>query len=317
MNRQSNDLSVQSMADGKPVASPAAKKQDNATAPAVRFIVVNAEDVGQRVDNYLCRILKGVPKTRVYRIIRKGEVRINKKRVTAQYRLQEDDCLRVPPVRLPERGDAPRIPSAVIERLADAIIYEDTGLIILNKPSGVAVHGGSGIACGVIEALRQMRPNDKSLELVHRLDRDTSGCLMIAKKRSMLRHIHAQLQNRDGVEKIYNTLVDGRWPSRKLLVKAPLQKNTLRSGERVVRVHVEGKSSKTRYQVLQRLGHATLVEASPLTGRTHQIRVHCLYAGHAILGDEKYGSDEVNQRYKQQGLHRLFLHAASLKLELP
>ena len=283
---------------------------------AVRFITIDADDGGQRLDNYLCRVLKGVPKTRIYRIIRKGEVRVNKKRVTADYRIQEGDYLRVPPVRLAEKGEVVRLPASVTERLANSIIYEDARLIIINKPSGLAVHGGSGISCGVIEALRQMRPDEKGLELVHRLDRDTSGCLMIAKKRSMLRHIHAQLQS-DGVQKIYNALVIGRWPARKQLVKAPLQKNTLRSGERMVRVHVDGKASKTSYRVLKRLGDATLVEASPLTGRTHQIRVHCLHAGHAILGDDKYGRDEDNQNYKQHGLKRLFLHAASLKLEMP
>ena len=317
MNKQSNSLAhaTSSGTEGSPLGAP--KPQNDEILLPVQHIKVSADEAGQRVDNYLCRVLKGVPKTRVYRIIRKGEVRVNKKRVTAQYRLMSDDMLRVPPVRLSLKDETLRAPKTVVERLSDAVLYEDDGLIILNKPAGIAVHGGSGIACGVIESLRQMRPHEKALELVHRLDRDTSGCLMVAKKRTMLRHIHEQLQKREGVEKIYHALVDGRWPTRKLWVNAPLEKNTLRSGERMVRVQVAGKPSKTRYQVLQRLQQATLIEASPLTGRTHQIRVHCLHAGHAILGDQKYGSDGSNQRFKSVGLNRLFLHAASLQLALP
>lgn len=204
--------------------------------------------------------------------------------------------------------------------MEDAILYEDNSLIIINKPAGIAVHGGSGISYGVIETLRNIRPEARGLELVHRLDRDTSGCLMIAKKRSMLRYLHAQLRE-DKISKIYNALVLGRWPSRKVLVNAPLLKNTLRSGERIVTVDVEGKRSKTLYKVLERFSYAdqvaTLVEASPVTGRTHQIRVHCLHAGYPILGDNKYTSDEDNKRFREFGLKRLFLHAARLKLVLP
>ncbi|MGI9277171.1 MAG: 23S rRNA pseudouridine(955/2504/2580) synthase RluC [Endozoicomonas sp.] len=288
--------------------------------PGVQFITIETDDAGQRVDNYLVRELKGVPKTRVYRIIRKGEVRVNKKRVQAAYRLQSGDLLRIPPVRVAEKN-AVRLPgNGIAEKLESAILYEDSKLIILNKPSGIAVHGGSGITFGVIEALRKIRSDERTLELVHRLDRDTSGCLMIAKKRSMLRYLHNQFQE-DRISKIYNALVVGRWPSRKLLVNAPLQKNTLQSGERMVRVDLEGKRSKTRYRVLERYSHqqgqATLVEASPITGRTHQIRVHCLHAGYPILGDDKYGDDEGNRRYKQLGLKRLFLHASSLELVMP
>ncbi|MDD7805744.1 MAG: 23S rRNA pseudouridine(955/2504/2580) synthase RluC [Endozoicomonas sp. (ex Botrylloides leachii)] len=289
----------------------------DSTLSAVRLITISAKDAGQRLDNYLFRVLKGVPKTRIYRIIRKGEVRVNKKRARALYRLQEEDCIRIPPIRLSEQEGKSRVPLTVSSRLLDAIVYEDDALIIINKSSGIAVHGGSGISYGVIEALRQLRGEDKNLELVHRLDRETSGCLMIAKKRSMLRYIHEQLQKREGVDKIYHALVQGRWPSTRLLVKAPLQKNTLRSGERMVQVHVDGKPAKTAYQVLERLRGATLIKASPLTGRTHQIRVHCLHAGHAIIGDHKYGSDIVNQQFKREGVKRLFLHAASLRLTLP
>ncbi|WP_263079975.1 23S rRNA pseudouridine(955/2504/2580) synthase RluC [Endozoicomonas sp. Mp262] len=318
MNRQLNDLSVPSSgsAQGQKPVSQDGVKGAVSPSPAVRFITIDADDAGQRLDNHLCRVLKGVPKTRVYRIIRKGEVRVNKKRSTADYRLQEGDLLRVPPVRMAEKNEPNKPPASMVEQLEQSVLYEDSKLMVINKPSGLAVHGGSGISCGVIEALRQIRPNEKGLELVHRLDRDTSGCLMVAKKRSMLRYLHAQLQG-DGISKIYNALVIGRWPARKQLVNAPLQKNTLRSGERMVRVHVDGKTSRTRYQVLQRLGDATLVEASPLTGRTHQIRVHCLHAGHAILGDEKYGRDEDNRQFRGYGLRRLFLHAARLQFQLP
>lgn len=288
--------------------------------PVVQMVNIDEDDAGQRVDNYLVRTLKGVPKTRVYRIIRKGEVRVNKKRVTADYRLQSGDLLRIPPVRVAEKASQVVPGTVLTELLEGSIIYEDKTLIIINKPSGIAVHGGSGISFGVIEALRKIRPNERSLELVHRLDRDTSGCLMIAKRRSMLRYLHQQFQE-DKVSKIYNALVIGRWPSRKVLVNAPLKKFSLKSGERMVRVDVdEGKRSKTSYKVLERYNHqgesATLVEASPITGRTHQIRVHCLHGGHAILGDDKYGADEDNSRFRQWGLKRLFLHAARLKLFL-
>lgn len=320
MNRQANDLSVPSDPDIREKAGtqpPLLEAgQSTGVAPAVRFITVSADDTGQRLDNHLCRILKGVPKTRIYRIIRKGEVRVNKKRATADYRLQAGDLLRIPPIRVAEQSTPPRPSASMVAQLEQAILYEDDALLVINKPSGLAVHGGSGICAGVIERLRQMRPGEKALELVHRLDRDTSGCLLVAKKRSMLRYLHQQFQE-DGVTKLYNALVPGRWPARRQLINAPLQKNTLRSGERIVRVHGEGKPSRTAFQVLQRFAQATLVEASPLTGRTHQIRVHCLHAGQAILGDEKYGRDEDNRLFKGYGLRRLFLHAASIELNLP
>ncbi len=284
---------------------------------SVRLLTIEQDDAGQRIDNYLLRILKGVPKTRVYRILRKGEVRVNKKRVSADYRIQAGDLLRIPPVRMAARGEKVRPANSVIEKLEQSIIFENDKLLIINKPSGIAVHGGSGLNYGVIEALRQIRPDNKTLELVHRLDRDTSGCLVIAKRRSILRHIHNQLQQKHKVQKVYNALVVGKWPARKLLVNAPLQKDVRQSGERMVRVDMDGKKSRTEYRVLERYQSATLVEAKPITGRTHQIRVHCLHAGHAILGDDKYGRDEDNQNIQQQGLKRLFLHAASIEFELP
>ncbi len=284
--------------------------------PTVQWLDIDDDTAGQRIDNFLLRILKGVPKTRIYRILRKGEVRVNKKRITADYRLQSGDVVRVPPVRVAEANAPVRPSDNVIEQLEQSVLYEDELLLIINKPSGLAVHGGSGLSYGVIEALRQLRPDNKTLELVHRLDRDTSGCLVIAKRRSMLRHIHNQLQQRDKVEKLYQALVIGKWPTRKQLVNAPLQKNVLQSGERMVRVHVDGKKSRTAFRVLERYPNMTLVEAYPITGRTHQIRVHCLHAGHAIAGDDKYALDEDNQRFKAFGLNRLFLHAASIQFEL-
>ena len=298
-------------------APPAAGEPASEQHHSVRMVTIDQDDAGQRIDNYLIRVLKGVPKTRIYRILRKGEVRINKKRVTADYRIQGGDLLRIPPVRIAERGEKVKPANSVIEKLEKSIIFENDKLLIINKPSGIAVHGGSGLNYGVIEALRQIRPDNKTLELVHRLDRDTSGCLIIAKRRSMLRHIHNLLQQKHKVQKVYNALVVGKWPARKLLVNAPLQKDVRQSGERMVRVDIDGKKSRTEYKVLERYQGASLVEAKPITGRTHQIRVHCLHAGHAILGDDKYGTDEDNQAFKAQGLKRLFLHAASIEFELP
>ncbi|PJE79530.1 Ribosomal large subunit pseudouridine synthase C [invertebrate metagenome] len=281
---------------------------------SVRYIEATEDDAGQRLDNYLIRILKGAPKTLVYRIVRKGEVRVNKKRATVAYRIQSGDTIRIPPVRLPQRGETIKLPPALLGHLEQAILYEDDKLLIINKPSGIAVHGGSGLSYGLIEAIRQIRPGDP--ELVHRLDRDTSGCLMISKRRSMLRFLHEKLREGD-MHKVYHALVVGNWASNKRTINAPLQKNILRSGERVVRVNEEGKPSETHYRVLKNYQDASLVEASPITGRTHQIRVHCLYGGHAILGDEKYGQHIDNQYFRSKGLRRLFLHAAKLTVPRP
>ncbi len=284
--------------------------------PSVRFVTVDEDQTGQRLDNFLRVVLKGVPKTRIYRIIRKGEVRVNKGRAKADTKLQGGDVVRVPPVRVSE-AKAPVVPGMdVARKIETAILYEDDALLVLNKPSGMAVHGGSGISLGVIEALRQLRPDCRFLELVHRIDRDTSGCLLIAKKRSLLRHLHAQIREHHML-KVYNALVDGRWPARKEAVSAPLQKNVLKSGERMVSVNPEGKKSRTRFKVLQRYGEATLVEASLETGRTHQIRVHTLHAGHPILGDSKYGHEYTHELTGKIGLQRLFLHAAKVGINLP
>lgn len=283
----------------------------------VQLLEVAPELAGQRIDNFLRTQLKGVPKTLIYRILRKGEVRVNKGRIKPEYKLQAGDIVRVPPLRLAERDEPEPLAQGLLQRLEAAIVYEDKALIVLNKPAGIAVHGGSGLNYGVIEAFRQLRPDAKDLELVHRLDRDTSGLLMIAKKRSMLRHLHEALRG-DGVDKRYMALVRGHWATAKKQVSAPLLKSNLRSGERMVEVNPEGKEALTVFRVLRRFGEfATLVEAKPVTGRTHQIRVHTQYAGHSIAGDSKYGDDDFTKEIRELGGKRLFLHAYELIVPLP
>lgn len=287
----------------------------NITA-SVQTDLIDEGHAGQRIDNYLITRLKGAPKTLVYRILRKGEVRVNKGRIKPDYRLKVGDVIRIPPVRLPTPEEPVLVGQGILQALQDNILYEDKALIVINKPAGLAVHGGSGVNFGVIEAMRQLRPECDQMELVHRLDRDTSGCLMIAKKRSMLRHLHAALRG-DGVTKCYMALVSGRWPATTKRVHAPLQKNNLRSGERMVEVNADGKESLTEFKVIQRFGDtATLVEARPITGRTHQIRVHARHAGHPIAGDPKYGDDTFTQMIREMGGKRMFLHAFSLSVEL-
>ncbi|MFT0213743.1 23S rRNA pseudouridine(955/2504/2580) synthase RluC [Pseudomonas sp. F1_0610] len=271
---------------------------------------------GQRIDNFLRTRLKGVPKTMIYRILRKGEVRVNKGRIKPDYKLKAGDVVRVPPIRVNETDEPAPIAQGLLDRLQAAIVYEDKALIVLNKPAGIAVHGGSGLNYGVIEALRQIYPKYTELELVHRLDRDTSGLLMVAKKRSMLRYLHEQLRG-DGITKRYLALVRGSWPASRKQVAAPLLKSNLRSGERMVEVNPEGKEALTTFKVVRRFGNfATLVEASPITGRTHQIRVHARYAGHSIAGDAKYGDDDFTKEIRQLGGKRLFLHAVGLAVTL-
>ena len=281
-----------------------------------RIIEVSEDYAGQRLDNFLMRELKGVPKTRIYKALRKGEVRVNKGRVKGDYRLIEGDQVRIPPLRVAERTAPSSVPARWSGLLEQNLVYEDDGLWVLNKPSGLAVHGGSGLSVGLIECLRLIKPEMRYMELVHRLDRDTSGCIMIAKKSPVLKELHKLLRE-DKVDKRYLALVVGRWSPRRTFVEAPLQKNTLKSGERLVRVDRDGKAARTEFRVVERLGDATLVEAKPITGRTHQIRVHALHAGHPILGDDKYGDRDANRWAAEHGLQRLFLHAASLQLKLP
>ena len=285
--------------------------------PKVQLVTISEDYQGQRIDNFLRTFLKGVPKSMIYRIIRKGEVRVNKKRVKAEYKLQPDDVVRVPPVRVSEsEAISPSANLDSVRALESQIIYEDNYLIVINKPSGMAVHGGSGLSFGLIEGLRAIRPESKFLELVHRLDRDTSGCLLVAKKRSTLKALHEQLRLKT-MQKDYQALVAGSWPRSTKVINAPLLKNTLSSGERVVRVDTEGKQSQTRFKIIQRYEHGTLIQASPVTGRTHQIRVHALHAGHPIACDDKYGDKEFTQFMNKLGLKRLFLHAARLEFYNP
>jgi 23S rRNA pseudouridine955/2504/2580 synthase len=282
--------------------------------PAVRMVTVGPEHAGQRVDNFLLRELKGAPKSLVYRILRKGEVRVNKGRAKPEQKLLLGDVVRIPPVRL--GADQPvRVGEALKEALNAAILYRDDDLLVLNKPSGLAVHAGSGVNVGVIEALRALFPDEKGLELAHRLDRETSGVLVLARHRAALTALHEQLRG-DDIDKTYLALVKGRWPDGLGEVDAPLEKNALRSGERMVEVRGTGKDALTRFRVVKRFAAATLVEAMPVTGRTHQIRVHAAHVNHPLAGDDKYGDAEFDRAMRQaHGLERLFLHAA--KIEIP
>ncbi|MBA6412172.1 23S rRNA pseudouridine(955/2504/2580) synthase RluC [Parahaliea sp. F7430] len=292
------------------------EKDQSQPAVAVSWLEISEEDAGQRLDNYLLRVLKGVPKTRIYRGLRKGEFRVNKGRVKADYRIKSGDVLRLPPIRTPAAGEVPVVPGFWLEQLRQRVVYEDPGLLVLDKPSGLAVHGGSGLNFGLIECLRQLRPEDRRLELVHRLDRDTSGLIMVARKPAVLRELH-QLLRSDKVDKRYLALVAGKWPRTLKLVDAPLEKNIVQSGERMVRVSKEGKRSLTEFSVVERFKEATLVEAKPITGRTHQIRVHAQHAGFPLLGDPKYSDAKSEALCQKLGLKRLFLHAWSLRFSLP
>jgi 23S rRNA pseudouridine955/2504/2580 synthase len=280
----------------------------------VQEVEIGASHSGQRIDNYLLTRLKGVPRTRIYRILRKGEVRVNRGRVKPDYRLCKGDVVRIPPVRVaPPKGGAPS--NGMVAAVSESIIYEDKKLLVLDKPAGIAVHGGSGVSFGVIEALRAARPDAPFLELAHRLDRDTSGCLVIAKRRSALRAFHTLLRD-GGIEKRYLALVRGRWQGGARRVEAPLRKNTLKSGERVVRVDPAGKSALSIFEPVAIYGDSSLVQVNLITGRTHQVRVHAAHIGHPLAGDGKYGDQAFNRLMAARGLKRLFLHASSLSFTL-
>ena len=282
----------------------------------VTLRTVTADEAGQRIDNFLMRHFKTVPRSRVYRLLRKGEVRVNRKRVDAEYRIQEGDEVRLPPVRI-DAGDEPGRPSSsLLELLERAVIFQDRHLLVVDKPAGVAVHGGSGMSFGVIEALRASRPRE-TLELVHRLDRDTSGCLLIARDRATLTALHALIRN-GGMHKTYMALVAGSWQLGTKRIDAPLATDNRQHGERHVKVAQAGKDSVSIFKPLQFFGSlATLMEVDIPTGRTHQIRVHASFAGHPLLGDDKYGDRERNAELKQHGLKRTFLHAQSVAFEWP
>ena len=290
--------------------------EQNPLPTKVVQIEITDENHDQRLDNFLITLLKGVPKTRIYRIVRKGEVRVNKGRVEVNYRLKIGDIVRIPPVRIAERSEEVFVPTNLKDALQHSILYEDDGFLIVNKPAGFAVHGGSGVSSGIIEGLRLLRPEAKFLELVHRLDKDTSGCLVIAKKRSALRAFHAIFRDNQ-VKKTYVALLSGQWKKNKLVVNAPLLKNIAKGGERMVMVSSAGKEAETVFTRLTAFAESTLVEAAPKTGRTHQIRVHALHLGHPIVGDERYGRDDVNLAFKQKGYKRMFLHAKTLAFSHP
>lgn len=274
----------------------------------VNHVTVEGEREGQRLDNFLVSLLRGVPKSHVYRIIRRGEVRVNKKRAKPAQRLNVDDVIRIPPLRISEpktQAKAPKWQSII----QNSIIFEDDDIIIVNKPAGLAVHGGSGIHAGLIEQLRLMRQHADNYELVHRLDRETSGCLLVAKKRSMLRALHEALREHT-VHKQYVALLEGIWQGNEVTIDAPLLKNHLRSGERIVKVSRFGKPAETTFRKQRVLGDSTLVDVTLHTGRTHQIRVHAQHMGHPVAGDEKYGSE-------QSSSHGLMLHAETLVFAHP
>ena len=282
---------------------------------------ITTEEAGQRIDNFLMRHFKTVPRSRIYRLLRKGEVRVNRKRIDAEYRIAAGDEVRLPPVRI-ESGDAqaqsgPARPStSLVELLERAVIFQDKHVLVLDKPAGVAVHGGSGMSFGVIEALRASRPRE-ALELVHRLDRDTSGCLLVARDRPTLTALHALIRN-GGMHKTYLALVSGSWQLGTKRIDAPLATDNRQHGERHVKVATAGKDSVSIFKPVQFFGPlATLMEVDIPTGRTHQIRVHASFAGHPLLGDDKYGDRERNAEIKQHGLRRAFLHAQSVAFEWP
>lgn len=289
--------------DKKPQARP-----DTATSAQVQLLSITEDDAGQRIDNFLLRICKGVPKSHVYRILRSGEVRVNKGRIDQTYRLAEGDIVRVPPIRIAEKASTPVVPGAEFP-----VLFEDDALLVIDKPAGVAVHGGSGVSFGVIEQLRAARPQAKFLELVHRLDRDTSGVLLLAKKRSALVSLHEQI--RDGsTDKRYLTLVQGDWKNARQHIKLPLFKYSTPDGERRVRVQEDGQASHTVFSLVRRLGEFALLEAELKTGRTHQIRVHLSSSGFPIVGDDKYGDFALNKAMQKsdggrRAFKRMFLHA--------
>jgi len=293
---------------------------------SVSLIAVAEHEEGQRLDNYLIKILKGVPKSHIHRIIRAGEVRLNKKRCKPDSRIQTGDLLRIPPVRTAEKQRSSENRAQAVPAREFTIIYEDDALLVIDKPAGIAVHGGSGVSFGVIEQIRRARPDARYLELVHRLDKDTSGLLMIAKKRSALVKLHEAIRN-DHPKKIYLALGVGKLPNDSFHVKLPLFKYTGAQGEKMVRVSEDGQSAHTIFRVLNRfsddllhqvgLSHLTLVQATLKTGRTHQIRVHLQSQQCPIAGDERYGDYQANKRLQKLGLKRMFLHAAELHLDHP
>jgi 23S rRNA pseudouridine955/2504/2580 synthase len=284
---------------------------------SVTHLVIGEEEQGQRLDNFLIRCCKGVPKSHLYRILRSGEVRVNSGRVDATYRLCMGDKLRIPPIRIAERPQN-EVDEAAKQRIDLPIIYEDEAMLVIDKPEGIAVHGGSGVSFGVIEALRRQRPDARFLELAHRLDRETSGILLVGKKRLALTTLHDMFREHGaGADKRYLVLVKGRWMNNTQHVKLSLHKYLTEGGERRVSVNPEGKAAHTVFRLLARWPEMSLLEAQLKTGRTHQIRVHLAHLGFPILGDEKYGDFALNRDLKRAGLKRMALHAWRMALRHP
>ena len=269
----------------------------------------------QRLDNFLFTALKGLPKSRVYKLLRSGQIRVNKGRKKPDYRLNTGDMVRIPPVELVER-DPGQVPDFLLEQVENAVLHEQDDFLVLNKPAGMPVHAGSGIRFGVIESLRQARPQEPMLELVHRLDRDTSGLLLIARNRPCMLKLHELFSSHEAISKSYQALVCGRWQGGEQLIDQPLQKNNLQGGERMVQVDPEGKPARSRFIPLHYTDRASLMEVEIYTGRTHQIRVHAVWAGHPIVGDRKYAEPGCNQFFKNLGYKRMFLHAHTLAFQL-
>ncbi|WP_348695345.1 RluA family pseudouridine synthase [Duganella fentianensis] len=299
--------------DVSPPSTPQERPQNSLQA---QFVTITEEEAGQRIDNYLLRVCKGVPKSHVYRILRSGEVRVNKGRIDQLYRLVAGDMVRIPPIRIAEKAEGSHVPAAEFN-----VIFEDAHLLVIDKPAGVAVHGGSGVSFGVIEQLRAARPEAKFLELVHRLDRDTSGLLLLAKKRSALTSLHEQM--RDGhTDKRYLTMVAGDWKNARQHVKLALHKYSTADGERRVAVQADGQASHTVFTLLKKFKDFALLEAELKTGRTHQIRVHTSASGFPILGDDKYGDFALNKALQKAtdargALKRMFLHAYQITFTHP
>lgn len=292
------------------------KRENESKKSEVRYVTITDEDAGRRVDNFLLNVFKNVPKSHIYRILRKGEVRVNKKRIDASYKLQEGDIVRLPPLFLGAQAKNAPPSESTVERLAQRILYEDDKLLIINKPSGMSVHAGNTVRVGVVEALRHLYPKLKNLELAHRLDSETSGCLVLAKKKRVLREIH-QLLREGQVRKIYWALTKGEWKSKDLEVNLPLHKHYKHAGKHVVVVDDEGKQASTKFKTLKNYSHASLMEVALETGRTHQIRVHAQAKGHPLAMDDRYGDPEFNKEMHHLGLKRMFLHAHSIEFTLP
>lgn len=295
------------------------KQFDKSTAvkSGVQHFTVPADNAGQRIDNFLMTRLKGMPKSRVYRLLRKGEVRVNKKRIDASYRLMEGDVVRLPPLFLAEKAHQVPPSKDTMALLAGRILYEDENLLIINKPSGMSVHVGSTVRVGIVEALRHMYPKFPNLELAHRLDSETSGCLVLAKRKRILRELHMLL--REGkMTKMYWALTLGKWKDSELRVDLPLHKDYQDGGKHVVEVHKGGKDALTVFHTIKSFKReASLMEVKLYTGRTHQIRVHAQHRGHPVAGDDRYGDVEFNKVIRQLGLKRMFLHARSIDFTLP